>query len=204
MKKRNYFNFTLTLLTVLPSMAGAIELNADTAHSSIAFQIKHLVVSNVNGSFTDFNGSIQLDEKDFTKSKFDFKVKIDSINTANVKRDGHLKSPDFFDVQKYPEATFVSKSIKSIGKDKYSMEGDLTIHGQTKPTKFTLINLGKVKDPFGVEKYMYQASTELDRKDFGLVYNAKLETGGLLIGEKVKLSIDLEAAVKAPAKEASK
>ncbi len=109
-----------------------------------------------------------------------------------------MKSPDFFDVQKFPEATFVSKSIRPAGKDKYIMEGDLAIHGQTKPTQFSLLNLGKVKDPYGVEKYMFQASTELVRKDFGLVYNAKLETGGVVIGEKVKLTVDLEAAVKTP------
>ncbi len=200
MKLKNYFNLTVMMIFAMPAMAGAVELEADAAHSSVGFQIKHLMVSNVNGSFTDFTGSIKLDEKDFTQSKFDFKVKTDSVNTANAKRDGHLKSPDFFDTQKYPEATFVSKSIKPAGKGKFVMEGDLTIHGQTKPTKFTLLNLGKVKDPYGVEKYAFQASTDLVRKDFGLVYNAKLETGGIALGETVKLVIDLEAAAKVASK----
>lgn len=191
---------TLGLLGLAPAMAGAATLDFDTAHSSVGFEIKHLVVSTVHGGFTDFAGTVDLNDKDFTKSQINFTVKTDSVNTANAKRDGHLKSPDFFDVQKYPEAKFVSKSIKLVGKNKYTLEGDLTIHGQTKATKFALVNLGKVKDPYGVEKYMFQASTELVRKDFGLTYNAALESGGLVLGEKVKLVIDAEAAAPAPAK----
>lgn len=185
---------------VAPMVAGAIELEVDPAHSNIGFEIKHLMVSSVHGSFTEYSGNLDVNEKDFTKSKIDFKVKASSINTANSKRDEHLKSADFFDVQKYPEATFVGKSIKSIGRDKYTLEGDLTIHGQTKPAKFTLLNLGKVKDPYGVEKFLLQASTELVRKDFGLTYNAALEKGGVVIGEKVKLTVDLEASAKVAAK----
>lgn len=181
-------------------LAQAVPLEIDVSHSSVGFEIKHLVVSTVRGGFTDFTGEIDLNEKDFAKSKIGFKIKAESINTSNAKRDGHLKSPDFFDVAKYPEATFVSKTIKPAGKDKYILEGDLTIHGQTKTAKFNLLNLGKVKDPYGVEKYMFQASTELVRKDFGLTYNAALETGGMVLGEKVKLVIDAEAAMKVAAK----
>ncbi len=199
MKVQNYLTLTAMILGLTPVLANAVELDVDAAHSNIGFEIKHLMVSTVHGSFTDFTGTVNLDEKDFTKSKIDFKIKADSVNTANVKRDGHLKSPDFFDTQKYPEANFVSKSIKPLGKNKYALEGDLTIHGQTKPTKFTLINLGKVKDPYGVEKYAFQASTDLVRKDFGLVYNAKLEAGGVVLGETVKLVIDAEAAMKVAA-----
>jgi polyisoprenoid-binding protein YceI len=191
---------TLGLLGLIPAMAGATALDFDTAHSSVGFEIKHLVVSTVHGSFTDFAGTIELNEKDFAKSQINFTVKTDSVNTANAKRDGHLKSPDFFDTAKYPEAKFVGRSIKPTGKNKYTLEGDLTIHGQTKATKFVLVNLGKVKDPYGVEKYMFQASTELVRKDFGLVYNATLESGGMVLGDKVKLVIDAEAAAPAPAK----
>ena len=191
-------------LTLAPSFANALELEVDPAHSSLGFDIKHLVVSTVHGNFTDFSGNLTLDEKDFTQSKINFSVKVDSINTTNAKRDGHLKSPDFFDASKYPSATFTSTSIKKDGKDKYTLLGDLTLHGVTqKNTKFTLINLGKVKDPYGVEKYMYQATTQLKRKDFGLVYNAKLESGGVVIGEEVKLTIDIEAAQKAPAPQAT-
>jgi len=195
---------TLGLLGLIPAMAGAATLDFDTAHSNVGFEIKHLVVSTVHGSFTDFTGTIDLNDQDFTKSQINFTVKTDSVNTANAKRDGHLKSPDFFDVQKFPEAKFVSKSIKLVGKNKYTLLGDLTIHGQTKATQFALVNLGKVKDPYGVEKYMFQASTELVRKDFGLTYNAALESGGVVIGEKVKLVIDAEAAAPAPVKAAPK
>ena len=199
MKVYKLLTISTMFLGLAPNLASAVALDVDAAHSIIGFEIKHLVVSSVHGSFTDFTGSVDLNEKDFTQSKIDFKIKTDSVNTANAKRDGHLKSPDFFDTQKFPEATFVSKSLKAAGKNKYTLEGDLTIHGITKATKFVFVNLGKVKDPYGVEKYMFQASTELVRKDFGLVYNAKLEAGGVVIGEKVKLEIDLEAAAKAPA-----
>ena len=202
MKVQNLIGLWSLVLGLTPVLASAVELDVDTAHSSVAFEIKHLVVSTVHGNFTDFSGSLDLNEKEPAQSKVSFKIKIDSINTANAKRDGHLKSPDFFDAQKFPEATFVSKTIKTTGKNKYTLEGDLTIHGQTKVTKFVLLGLGKVKDPYGVEKYMFQASTELNRKDFGLVYNAALESGGVVIGEKVKLVIDVEAAApaKAPVK----
>jgi len=192
----------LALLGLLPAMSGATTLEFDTAHSNVGFEIKHLVVSTVHGNFTDFTGTIDLNDKAFEKSQINFTVKTDSVSTANVKRDGHLKSPDFFDTQKFPEAKFVSKSIKSLGKNKYSLVGDLTLHGQTKSTTFTLVNLGKVKDPYGVEKYIFEASADLVRKDFGLTYNATLESGGLVLGEKVKLVIDAEAAVPAPAKPA--
>ncbi|RYZ74132.1 MAG: YceI family protein, partial [Proteobacteria bacterium] len=98
--------------------------------------------------------------------------------------------------KKYPEARFVSSSIQSAGKDQYTVEGDLTLHGVTKKTKFNLVSLGQVKDPYGIEKRMYQATTELVRKDFNLTYNAKLESGGVVLGETVKLTIDVEAAPK--------
>lgn len=183
----------LVALTV-SSLAMASELKVDSAHSSISFEVKHLVVATVHGSFTDFDGTINQDEKDMTKSTVNFTVKADSINTANAKRDEHLKSADFFDVQKFPEAKFVSTTVKKSGKDKYQLEGDLTIHGVTKKAKFDVHYLGKNKDPWGTEKTVFQASTEFDRKDFGLTWNKTLEKGGVLVGEKVKLIVELETA----------
>ncbi|MDR3607148.1 MAG: YceI family protein [Oligoflexia bacterium] len=185
------------LANFIPSAASALELEVDPAHSSIGFDIKHLVVSTVHGNFTDFNGDIDLNEKDLALSKISFAVKTSSISTNNAKRDEHLKSADFFDAQKYPEAKFVSTAIKAKGKNKYVLEGDLTIHGVTKKVKLDLVSLGKVKDPYGVEKRIFQASTDIVRKDFGLTYNATLESGGVVIGETAKLTIDLETAPKA-------
>lgn len=186
-----------------PAAALAVELEVDPGHSSVGFDIKHLVVSTVHGNFTDFSGVINLDEKDSSKSHVEFTVKTDSISTNNAKRDQHLKSADFFDAQKFPEAKFVSTEVTPHGKDHYVLVGDLTIHGVTKKAKFSLVSLGKVKDPYGVEKRMFQASTEIVRKDYGLTYNAALESGGVVIGETAKLVVDVESAPKAPAKTAS-
>jgi polyisoprenoid-binding protein YceI len=200
MKKQNALKLgasLVSLIGMIPGLAGAVELDVDPAHSSVGFDVKHLMVATVHGNFTDFKGTIDLNEKDLNQSKANFVVKTESINTANPKRDGHLKSADFFDTKKYPEATFVTTRVKSNGKDKYTLEGDLTFHGVKKNTKFNLVSLGRVKDPYGVEKRMFQATTELSRKDFGLSYNAALESGGVVIGDTVKLTIDVEAAPKA-------
>lgn len=187
----------IVLSLLLSSSVFAAPLTLDPAHSGITFEIKHLMVSSVRGSFNEFTGAIDWSEKDPAQSKFDFTVKAASIDTANQKRDEHLRAPDFFDVAKYPEATFKSASVKAAGKNLYTLEGDLTIRGVTKRTKFKLAALGKVKDPFGNEKQLFQAETKLSRKDFGLTYNAALETGGVLIGDEVKLVVDLQAVVAA-------
>jgi polyisoprenoid-binding protein YceI len=196
MKLTKIFQITTFLTLTLCHFAQAIELEIDTAHSSIGFDIKHLVVSTVHGSFMNFDGIIDFNEQDLPKSSVNFTVKTDSISTANTKRDEHLKSADFLDVQKFPEAKFISTSIKKAGKDKYQLMGNLTLHGVTKPVIFTMHNLGKNKDPYGTEKYMFQASTEFSRKDFGLTYNKTLDTGGVLISDQVKLTADLEAMPK--------
>jgi polyisoprenoid-binding protein YceI len=186
------------LFPLSANIASAAELEADPAHSSIGFEIKHLMISTIHGEFTNLTGAIKLDEKNLEKSTVNFKVKTDSISTNSEKRDAHLKSPDFFDVAKYPEVTFVSTSIKPAGKDKYTLVGDLTIHGVTKKSEVALTYLGKVRDPYGVERRMFHGNIDIVRSDFGLIYNAKLESGGVLIGDTAKLTIDVEAIPKAP------
>lgn len=195
---------TLSMMAILALSLGALaaqaaELVADPAHSNIGFAVKHLKVSTVNGNFGDFSGTVNLDEKDITKSKIDFVVKVESINTSNLKRDDHLRSADFFDVKKFPEARFTSSSIKAKGKDQYQLEGNLSLHGVTKKISLSVTSLGKVKDPWGVEKTLFQAEGQISRKDFGIVYNAPLESGGVLISDEVALKIDLQLAPKAPA-----
>ncbi|MBY0412760.1 MAG: YceI family protein [Bdellovibrionales bacterium] len=191
---------TVALIALTVNSAYALDLEIDTAHSNIGFDIKHLMISSVNGNFKEFNGNISLDESKFENTKINFVVKTASINTNNEKRDGHLKSPDFFDVTKpeNEEATFTSTNIKKIGQNKYTLTGDLKIHGVTKKQNFELNNLGKVSDPFSkIPKYVFTAKTKIVRKDFGLTYNSTLETGGVLIGDTADLKIDIEAAPKA-------
>jgi polyisoprenoid-binding protein YceI len=203
MFKKPLRQLTTTLLVTFATSAFALDLDIDQAHSNVGFEIKHLVVSSVTGNFKDFSGTIALDEKNFEKTKINFVVKAASINTNNEKRDGHLKSPDFFDVTKpgYEDATFTSTSIKKIANNRYTLTGDLKIHGVTKKQSFVLNSLGQVKDPFSqAQKYVFNATTKIVRKDFGIAYNSALETGGVLLGETVDLKVDLEAAPKQAAK----
>lgn len=177
--------------------AHAVTLEADPTHSSIGFSVRHLMISTVNGQFTDFTGTVDTPNVDkFEKAKVRFTVKTASINTANSKRDEHLRSDDFFAVDKHPEATFVSEKVEPAGKDRYKIKGKLTLHGVTRDVVFNARSFGKVKDPWGNVKYGFQATTELDRKDYGLTWNKALETGGVAVGDKVKLTVDLEMAEK--------
>jgi polyisoprenoid-binding protein YceI len=166
----------------------------DPNHSEASFQIRH-VVTKVRGRFTDFAGSIVGDPAKPEAATVEFTVKTASIDTANAKRDGHLKSADFFDAEKFPEISFKSTSIKSTGKDKYDVTGNLTMHGVTKPVTLQVTNLGTGgtgKD----QKFGFEASTTLNRKDFGITWNRALDTGGLMLGDDVLVSVNIEASRK--------
>lgn len=193
MKLKKMAFVSLFVLGALSFNAEATELKVDSAHSDVQFEVKHLMVAKVRGNFLHFSGNINYNEKDVSQSNVNFEVKTDSITTANPKRDEHLKSAEFFDVKKFPDAKFTSSNIKKISDTKFQVEGDLTIHGITKKVNFDVEYLGKTKDPWGTEKVVFQASAELDRKDFGLTWNKSLDNGGVLIGDKVKLAVDLEA-----------
>lgn len=163
----------------------------DPAHSSINFEATHLKVSKIPGKFQDFSGTIDLNEKDFTKSKVNFTVKVASLTTSVDKRDDHLRSPDFFDAKKYPEATFKSTAIKSSGKN-YILDGDLTIRGVTKKASFNVTALGKVQDPaMKAEKNIFQAKGTINRKDFGVSYGPDE-----LVSDKIDLTINLETVAE--------
>jgi polyisoprenoid-binding protein YceI len=164
----------------------------DPSHTNAHFKVKHMMISNVKGEFTSVTGSLEYNEADPSKSKVEATIDANSINTRDAQRDGHLKSADFLDVAKYPSLSFRSTSVKSNGGD-YTVTGDLTIHGVTKTVSFDVNDLtAPTKDPWGNTRIGLEATTKINRKDFGLVWNAALETGGVLVGEEVQITIDAE------------
>ncbi len=169
----------------------------DTAHSSIDFAVKHMMIATVKGTFHNFDASIEADPTDLTTANIRFTVDVASVDTRNSDRDAHLKNADFFDVEKYPQITFQSTKIVKTGEGEYDVTGDLTIHGTTRPETFAVTFEGQGKDPWGNEKVGFSAEGKINRSDYGLKYNAALETGGVMIGEQVKISIQIEAAKQA-------
>lgn len=182
---------------VLPVFAFASTWAIDPDHSNVGFKVRHLMVSNVKGSFEKFSGTVQIDDRDITKSKVDVTIDTNSINTNVSKRDVHLRSGDFFDVAKYPTMTFTSKKVAKSGKDGLKVTGDLTLHGVTKEVTLDVEGLtGESKDPWGNIRKGATATTKINRKDFGLVYNAALETGGVAVGEEVAITLEIEMIKK--------
>ena len=178
--------------------AQAAEWVIDPVHSTVQFAVKHMVVTNVRGEFTKLTGTANLDDKDMTKSKVDFSADVASINTREAKRDAHLKSPDFFDEAKFPKLTFKSTKVEKAGEGKYKLTGDLTMHGVTKPVVLEVEGpSAALKSPFGVMTRSLSASGKINRKDWGLTWNKSIESGGLLVGDEVKLEIDVELNAKA-------
>lgn len=166
--------------------------NVDASHSSIGFSVKHMMVSKVRGSFGDFAAEVEADETDLTGANIAFTIQVASINTGSEDRDNHLRSADFFDVETYPEIKFVANNISKKGDD-YEIAGDLTIKDVTKPVVFEAEYGGKGTNPWGVEVVAFEAETKINREEFGLTWNAALETGGVLVGKDIKISLDLEA-----------
>jgi polyisoprenoid-binding protein YceI len=164
----------------------------DKSHSEAIFQVRHLVTK-VRGRFTDFEGAIEYDEANPSASSVHFTINATSIDTAEPDRDKHLRSADFFEVEKFPQITFRSTSIAKRGSETFDVTGDLTMHGVTKSIVLPVAHLGKAKDPWGNERLGFEAETTLNRKDYGLSWNAALETGGFLVGEEVKISIQIQA-----------
>ncbi|BCS53363.1 YceI family protein [Geobacter sp. SVR] len=183
---------TITALA-LPALAPASTWNIDPDHSNVGFKVRHLMVSNVKGNFEKHTGVIDLNDKDITKSRVEVTIDTNSINTNVQKRDEHLRSADFFDVAKYPTMTFVSKKVAKAGQDKLKVTGDLTLHGVTRQVVLDVDGLSKEsKDPWGNIRRGTTASTKINRKDYGLVWNAALETGGVAVGEEVTITMEIE------------
>ena len=167
-------------------------LEIDRSHSEVAFQVRHLL-SKVRGRFADFSGTIQLDESNPSRSQVDVTIQAASIDTAEADRDTHLRSADFFDVEKYPTLRFVSTSVTSRSDNTYDVSGNLTIHGITREVLLPASFLGTAQDPWGNTKFVFEAELTLNRKDYGLTWNAALETGGFLVGDEVKVSLSIQA-----------
>jgi polyisoprenoid-binding protein YceI len=164
----------------------------DRAHSEIKFKVKHLVVSTVTGQFTSFSGTVESDKPDFSDSKISFEADINSINTNNEQRDGHLKSPDFFDAANHPKLTFVSKSISKKSYEEYIVVGDMTIRGITKEISLNVTYNGTTKGFGGVDVAGFEITGKLNRFDYGLQWNALTEAGGIVVSEEVKIEISAE------------
>lgn len=184
--------------------AGPSVWEIDPGHSHVGFRVRHMMVSNVRGEFGKFSGSIKVDGSDLTKAMVEASIDVASINTRDEKRDGHLKSPDFFDAAKFPTITFKSKKIEKA-KDGFKMVGDMTMHGVTKEVSFDVESLApEAKNPYGMTVTGTTATTKINRKDFGVSWNKTLDSGGAVLGEEVQITLELELAKKMPAMPAAK
>jgi polyisoprenoid-binding protein YceI len=165
----------------------------DPAHTTLGFVARHAMVTNVKGSFQEFEGTLHLDGENPSKSTASLDIKMDSITTGSPDRDGHLKSADFFKTDEFPTMTFRSTEAEALGGEDYRITGDLTILGVTKPVTIDLEFNGAAKDPFGNERVGFEGKAEIKRSDWGVSWNAALETGGVLVSDKIKLNFDISA-----------
>jgi polyisoprenoid-binding protein YceI len=163
----------------------------DKSHSEAAFQVRHLMAK-VRGRFTAFEGTVHIDRRRPERSSVEFSIEAASVDTAVPDRDTHLKSPDFFDVARYPQITFVSSRVEPRGEDRYDVTGTLTMRGVAKQVTLPVTYLGSTRDPWGNERAGFELETKLDRKEYGMIFNAALDSGGLLLGDDVRVTINLE------------
>lgn len=169
----------------------------DATHASVEFAVKHLMLVTTKGRFTGVNGTIVADEADPTRSTVEVTIDAASIDTRNEQRDTHLRSPDFLDVEHYPTITFRSRRVEPLGGDRYRVVGDLTIRGVTREVVLDATFHGRTKDPWGNERAGFSAQATIDRRDFGITWNLPLEAGGVVVGNEVKIAIEIEAVRQA-------
>ncbi|MBW7454974.1 YceI family protein [Paenibacillus sepulcri] len=169
----------------------------DAPHSSLDFSIRHLMVSNVKGAFHNFSAKVVADPEDLTTAEIEFVIDLESVDTRNKDRDEHLRNADFFDVEQYPQMLFRATSITRVKGNEYDVTGDVTLHGITRSETFSVTFEGMEKDPWGNVKSGFSGKGVLNRSDYGLTYNAILETGGIMVGDQVKIFIEIEAAQQA-------
>jgi polyisoprenoid-binding protein YceI len=187
----------IAMIVALPVLAHADSWQIDPMHTSVEFTVRHMMISNVKGVFEKTSGTVTTSGNDPTSAKIDATIDASSLNTRVDRRDADLKSPNFLDVEKYPTITFKSTKVEAAGEGKWKVTGDLTLHGVTKSVVLDVESSGApIKDPFGNTRAGASATTKINRKDFGLTYNKTLETGGVMVGDEVAISIDVEAIKK--------
>ena len=165
----------------------------DTAHSTVGFIARHAMVTKVRGGFNEFEGKIHIDGANPEQSTAEASVKVASVDTRNEQRNGHLLSSDFFEQDKYPDMTFKSTGVTAKGDDEFILHGDLTVKGVTKPVEFEVEFQGTAVDPFGNTRVGFEAKTTVSRKEFGMTFNAPLETGGVLVSDKIQIELEISA-----------
>lgn len=181
------------MATATTTPATTITWKLDPAHSSAEFKVRHMMISNVKGNFSGLTGDLTEHTVDSSLSFIEAAVPLATVSTGDPQRDGHLKSADFFDIEKFPQMTFKSTRVEKKGHESYSVAGDLTIHGVTKPVTFAVEGpTAPGKDPWGNTRIGLSATTKINRKDFGLNWNAALETGGFLVGDEVNITIEAQ------------
>jgi len=181
------------MATSTTSPASVTTWKLDPAHSSAEFKVKHMMISNVKGTFIGLSGTLMENPADPTRSTVEASIDIATLNTGDAQRDGHLKSADFFDAEKYPTISFKSTQVERKADAEYRVTGDLTLHGTTRPVTFAVEGpTAPGKDPWGNTRIGLSATTKINRKDFGLNWNAALETGGILVGEDVQITLEVQ------------
>ena len=188
---------TIALVVALPVLAHADTWHIDPAHTNVEFAVRHMMISNVKGQFTKTSGTITVNGSDPTSAQIDATIDTTSIDTRVERRDADLKSPNFLDVEKFPTITFKSTKVEAAGPNKWKVTGDLTLHGVTRPVVLEVESSGApIHDPMGNTRAGASATTTIKRSDFGLTYNKVLESGGVMVGDEVAISIDVEAIKK--------
>jgi polyisoprenoid-binding protein YceI len=179
------------LLTKTIDMA-KIKWAIDSTHSEVQFKVKHMMISTVTGYFSKFDASVETEDENFETAKIDFTADLNSISTNNEQRDAHLRTSDFFDVENHPQITFKGNKLEKVSDDEYKLTGDLTIRGNTKPVTLAVDYGGMAQDPWGNTRVGFTLNGKISRKEFGLHWNAMTETGGIVVGDEVKLHINAE------------
>lgn len=175
----------------------------DPSHSAIRFTVRHLMISKVHGQFTGWTGTVELDDLDPSRSSVTVDIDAPSIDTNEEKRDAHLRSADFFDVERFPKLTFVSRQVLTEAGKITQVIGDLTIRGNTRQVTLDVEDAGRTRDPWGGERAGFEASTKISRKEFGLEWNVALEAGGVLVGDKIDITLEVEAVAEQAVAKAS-
>jgi polyisoprenoid-binding protein YceI len=195
------FGAGLAALLSLPAFAGTTTYQIDPRHSSAQFAVTHLMISTVRGEFHQVNGTITVDDGDISQSTVNVTIDATTVDTREPDRDKHLKSPDFFDVAKFPTITFKSTKVESAGPGKLKITGELAIHGVTKQVVLdATVPKPAIKDPWGLQRTAVSGSTKINRQDFGVAWNKSLDSGGVVVGDNVDINLDVEIVVPPPAK----